>query len=137
MLICDRATETKTGTEIPPERKVQVTSALGPAAHNTVTMGQEHSQDPQETESDQEEPRQPDSTNNSPQSESRTSPRSPDAERKPRRLLWRDGGWAGNAMGSPPCGLEAVSKTVWYQGENSDQRSSAASQIQRANSQTV
>lgn len=100
-------------------------------------MGQEHSQDPQETESDQEEPRQPDSTNKSLQSESRTSPRSPDAEPKPRRLLWRDGGWVGNAMGSPPCGLEIVSKTVWYQGENSDQGSRAASQIQRVNSQTV
>lgn len=100
-------------------------------------MGQEHSQDPQETESDQEEPSQPDSTNKSPQSESRTSPRSPDAEPKPRRLLWRDGGWVGNAMGSPPCGLEIVSKTVWYQGENSDQGSRAASQIQRVNSQTI
>lgn len=35
MLICERATETKTGTENPPERKVQVTLAPGPAAHNT------------------------------------------------------------------------------------------------------
>lgn len=34
-LICERATETKTGTGIPPERQVQVTSAVGPDAHNT------------------------------------------------------------------------------------------------------
>ncbi|XP_056242437.1 A-kinase anchor protein 13-like isoform X5 [Seriola aureovittata] len=135
VLICERATETETEieTESPPERRDQLTSALGSAAQRTVIMGQEQSRHPQESQSDSEEPRQQDSTNKSSQSGSR----SPDSERKPRRVLWRDGGWIGSTMGSHPHGLETLPKTVWYQGENLDQDASEASQRQEVNSQSV
>lgn len=99
-------------------------------------MGQEQSQDPQGSQSDPEEPSQHDSTSKSPQSGSRTSPRSPDMEGKPRRVLWRDGGWIGSIIGSPPLS-DTVAKTVWYQGENMDQGASEESNKKEVNSQTV
>lgn len=94
-------------------------------------MGQEQSQDPQESQSDPEDPSQPDSTPKSPQAGRMTSPRSPDTERKPRRVLWRDGVRTGSRMGSHPHGPEIVANTVWYQGADED------SNIKAMNSQSV
>lgn len=100
-------------------------------------MGQEQSQDPQESQSDQEEPNQPDSTSKSPQSGSKASPSSPDMEGKRHRVLWRDGGWIGNIMGSAPLGSDTVAKTVWYQDKNVEQGASEESNSNEVNSQTV
>ncbi|GAA6232657.1 A-kinase anchor protein 13-like isoform X1 [Lates japonicus] len=100
-------------------------------------MGQEQSWDPQESQSDPEEPSQPESMNKSPQSGNRSGPRSPDIEQKPRRQLWRDGGWIGSRLGSPPHGPERLAKTVWYQGENLDQGDSEDSNRKKVNSQSV
>ncbi|XP_044047786.1 A-kinase anchor protein 13-like isoform X3 [Siniperca chuatsi] len=127
-LICERVVETETVTETEqgdteslPAKEAKFNLALESAAERTVTMGQEQSQDPQESQSDPEEPSQPDTMNKSTQSGRRISPKSPDTERKPWRGLWRDGGWIGSRMGSPPHGAETVAKTVWYQGENLEQ----------------
>lgn len=95
-------------------------------------MGQEQSQDPQESQSDPVEPSQPDTTNNR-----RSRPKSPDTERKPQRGLWRDGGSIGSRMGSPPHGAETIAKAVWYQGENLDQGTSEDWNRKEENSQSV
>lgn len=100
-------------------------------------MGQEQSQDPQESQSDPEEPSQPNTMNKSPQSCEGSSPKSPDTERKPRRGLWRDGGWIGSRMGSPPHGSETVAKTVWYQGGNLEQGANEDWNRKEVNSQSV
>lgn len=84
-------------------------------------MGQEQSQGPKESQSDPEEPSQPDTMNESPQPGRRTSPKSADTERKSQRGLWPDGGWIGSRTGIPQHGPEMVAKTVWYQDENIDQ----------------
>ncbi|XP_040893517.1 A-kinase anchor protein 13 isoform X2 [Toxotes jaculatrix] len=121
VLICERAADTESVTVSAPANP-------GPesAAHGTVTMGQAQSQDPQEGQSDPEEPSQPDSM--SPQPGSRTSPRSPDTARKP---------WVGSRMGSAPHGTERLAKTVWYQGENLHLASSEDSNRQEVSSQSV
>ncbi|XP_039989550.1 A-kinase anchor protein 13-like isoform X2 [Xiphias gladius] len=137
VLICERAAETETVTVSPPARPDQFTSALESAAHRTVTMGQEQSQDPQESQSDPEEPGQLDFINKSPQSGSRTVPRSPDAEPKPWRPLRRDGGWIGSRRGSPPHGPERLAKTVWYQDGHLDQGASEDPTRKETHSQSV
>ncbi|XP_039665953.1 A-kinase anchor protein 13 isoform X4 [Perca fluviatilis] len=133
LLMCERVAETETVTRTEqgdtgrlPAGQADVKFAVESAAERTVTMGQEQSQDPQESQPGSEEPSQADTTDNSPQSGRRTSPKSPDSDRKPRRGLWRDGGWIGSRMGSIPQGPETVAKTVWYQGENLDQGASEA-----------
>ncbi|XP_029910505.1 A-kinase anchor protein 13 isoform X2 [Myripristis murdjan] len=77
--------------------------------HN-VTMGQDQSKDPPDSESDQAELCQPDLRDQSPKLES-----------KPRRVLWRDGGWIGAGIASASHGQEILPNTIWYQDENSDQ----------------
>ncbi|XP_008301720.1 uncharacterized protein LOC103373583 isoform X1 [Stegastes partitus] len=120
LLMCERVVETETEiqTEQEDTQSLPTEEALESAAERTgtlyVTMGQEQSQDPQQNQSDTEEPSQPHFINKSPQHGTRTSPRSPDVEGTRRRVLWRDGGW----IGSLP---EPKGKTVWYQGENVDQ----------------
>ncbi|XP_031734591.1 A-kinase anchor protein 13-like isoform X5 [Anarrhichthys ocellatus] len=128
LLICERVSETEAVTQIEqgdteslPAEEVPVNVALESAAERTATMGQEQSQDHQESQSDPEEPGQSDTMDSGTQSGRRTSPKSPDTGRKPRRVLWRDGGWIGNRMGSPPHGAETVAKAVWYQDEKLDQ----------------
>ncbi|XP_027134513.1 A-kinase anchor protein 13-like isoform X5 [Larimichthys crocea] len=136
LLICERVVETEHGdTESLPAKEAKFNLALESAAERTVTMGQEQSQDPRESQSDPEEPSQPD-TNKSCQSGRRTNPTSPDTERKPCRGLW-DGGWIGSRMGSLPHGPETVAKTVWYEGENIDQGVSEDWNRKEPNSQTV
>ncbi|XP_029289103.1 A-kinase anchor protein 13-like [Cottoperca gobio] len=144
LLICERVVETEAvsqteqgGTERLPAGQAKVNVTLESTAARTVTMGQEQSQDPQESQSDPEEPSQPDTMKNSPQSDKKTSPKSPDTERKPRRGLWRDGGWIGSRMGSPPHGPETVAKTVWYQGENLDQGANEDWNREEGNSQSI
>ncbi|XP_070686695.1 A-kinase anchor protein 13-like [Pempheris klunzingeri] len=107
------------------------------AAGSTVSMGQEQSQDPKESQSDPEEPNQRDTANKSLQSGRNTSPTSPDMERKPQRGLWLHGSWIGSRMGSPPHEPETVAKTVWYQGENIDQGISEEWNRKEVNSQSV
>ncbi|XP_056274469.1 uncharacterized protein LOC130196399 [Pseudoliparis swirei] len=128
LLKCERVAETETvtqfkqrDTESLPSGEVQVDIAAESGAEKTATMGQEQSQDHQESQSDPEEPGQPDTMDSSPQSGRTTGPKSPETERKPRRVLWRDSGWIGSRMGSPPPGPETIAKTVWYQGEKPDQ----------------
>lgn len=77
-------------------------------------MGQEQSQDPHESQSDPEEPGQPDTTSKSPQ----PGPKSPETEPKPQRGLWRSPGWMGSQKKESP---ETVARTVWYQGESEEQ----------------
>ncbi|CAJ1057087.1 A-kinase anchor protein 13 [Xyrichtys novacula] len=110
---------------------------LRPAAESTVTMGQEQSQDPQATPSNPEGSPSTETMKPSPQSDSRTSPKSPDSERKPRRVLWRDGGWIGSRMGSPLNAQEEETKSVWYQGEDLEQGVGDSSESKDLNSQTV
>ncbi|XP_037622082.1 A-kinase anchor protein 13-like isoform X4 [Sebastes umbrosus] len=143
LLICERVVETEALTETERGDTDSVSAqeatdnvALESAAEKTVTMGQEQSQDPQESQSDPEEPSQPD-TMTSPQSGRRTGPKSPDTERKPRRGLWRDGGWIGSRKGSPPHEAETVAKTVWYRGENVDQGANEDCNREEVNSQSV
>ncbi|XP_038563070.1 A-kinase anchor protein 13-like isoform X3 [Micropterus salmoides] len=118
LLICERVVETETEQGDPAKA---AKFNLGSAAEKKVTMGQEQSQDPQESQSDPEEPSQPDTMNKSPQSGRRISHKSPDMERNPRRGLWRDGGWIGGRMGSTPHEPQTGAKTVWYEGENLEQ----------------
>ncbi|XP_068460217.1 A-kinase anchor protein 13-like isoform X2 [Clinocottus analis] len=127
LLICERVAGTEVVTQIMQgvteslaAGEVQVDVDLESPAETTATMGQEQSQDHHESQSDLEEPGQPCTMYGSPQSGRIASPKSPDTERKPRRVLWRDGGWIGNGMGSPLPGLETVTKTVWYQGKKMD-----------------
>ncbi|XP_070828035.1 A-kinase anchor protein 13-like [Chaetodon trifascialis] len=128
LLICERVAETESVTETEqgdteslPAEEAKFNLAVESAAETTVTMGQEQSQDPQECQSDPEEPSQPDTMNQSPQSDRRTSPKSPATERKAQRGLWRNTGWIGSRVGSPPHGPETAAKTVWYQDETLDQ----------------
>ncbi|XP_010796040.1 uncharacterized protein, partial [Notothenia coriiceps] len=135
-LICERVVETgaqteRGGTGCLPAGPAEVNPDLESAA---VTMGQEQSKDPQESLSDAEEPGQPDTVNNSPQN---TNPKSPDMDIKPRRGLWRDGGWMGSTVGSPPQGLDTVAHTVWYQGENLDQGADEDCNREEVRSQSV
>ncbi|KAK2841770.1 hypothetical protein Q5P01_011970 [Channa striata] len=130
--MCERAAETAQGdNQKPPARRDRVTATVGAGEHETVTMGQEQSQDPQESQSEPEELRQPDSTKKSPHSGSRTSPRSPDKDKNGRRGLWGDGGWVGSRMGSPP------QRSVWYQDENLNQAASEDSERKEVNSQSI
>ncbi|KAI9523074.1 hypothetical protein NQZ68_031163, partial [Dissostichus eleginoides] len=135
-LICERVVVTGAKTE----RGGTGCLPAGPAEVNpdpesaAVTMGQEQSKDPQESLSDAEEPCQPDTVNNSPQN---TNPKSPDMDIKPRRGLWRDGGWMGSRVGSPPQGLDTVAQTVWYQGENLDQGADEDCNREEVRSQSV
>ncbi|XP_034541586.1 A-kinase anchor protein 13 [Notolabrus celidotus] len=136
LLMCERAAETESVTEIEQrltegqtETPRGLSSDLGSAAQITVTMGQEQSQDPQENQLDPEGPSPSDTTKPSPHSVMKTNPRSPDAERKPRRVLWRDGGWIGSRMGSPPNGQDEDTNTVWYQAEDLEQRDGEQSDV--------
>ncbi|XP_033997626.1 A-kinase anchor protein 13 isoform X1 [Trematomus bernacchii] len=135
-LICERVVETGAQTE----RGGTGCLPAGPAEVNpdpesaAVTMGQEQSKDPQESLSDAEEPGQPDTVNNSPHN---TNPKSPDMDIKPRRGLWRDGGWMGSRVGSPPQGLDTVAHTVWYQGEHLDQGADEDCNREEVRSQSV
>uniref|UniRef100_I3J8A2 Uncharacterized protein n=1 Tax=Oreochromis niloticus TaxID=8128 RepID=I3J8A2_ORENI len=99
------------------------------AADGTVAMGQEQSQDSQ---TEQEEPSPVGTIKKSPSSDTGASPESTHAERKGRRVLWRDGGWTGSRMGP-----EAAGKTTWYEGENFEQVSSEDSRRTEVNSQSV
>ncbi|KAJ4938052.1 hypothetical protein JOQ06_002678 [Pogonophryne albipinna] len=130
-LICERVVETGSQTEPGGTGPTEVNPDLESAA---VTMGQEQSKDPQESLSDAEEPGQPDTVNNSPQN---TNPKSPDMDIKPRRGLWRGGGWMGSTVGSPPQGLDTGAHTVWYQGENLDQGADEDCNREEVRSQSV
>ncbi|XP_039470461.1 A-kinase anchor protein 13-like isoform X6 [Oreochromis aureus] len=99
------------------------------AADGTVAMGQEQSQDSQ---TEQEEPSPVGTIKKSPSSDTGASPESTHAERKGRRVLWRDGGWTGSRMGP-----EAAGKTTWYEEENFEQVSSEDSRRTEVNSQSV
>ncbi|XP_012775937.2 uncharacterized protein LOC101476157 isoform X4 [Maylandia zebra] len=99
------------------------------AADGTVAMGQEQSQDSQ---TEQEEPSPVGTMEKSPSSDPGASPESTHAERKGRRVLWRDGGWTGSIMGP-----EAAGKTIWYEEENFGQVSSEDSGRTEVNSQSV
>ncbi|KAI3371769.1 hypothetical protein L3Q82_024322 [Scortum barcoo] len=113
LLMFERVAETETVTEKSLLAKdATCNSALGPAAEITVTMGQEQSQDPQERQSDPEEPSQPTS-------------KSSDIERKPRRGLWWDGV------------SETVAKTVWYQDGNLEPGANEDWNRKEVNSQSV
>ncbi|KAM4619268.1 uncharacterized protein ACJ7VT_008478 [Polymixia lowei] len=79
-----------------------------PATESKAAMGQGQSQDSQ---SDPEDPAQTDSRNQSPQLGRTGSPKPLAVEGKPRRVLWRDGGWTGREM---------APNAVWYQDENKD-----------------
>ncbi|XP_059191879.1 A-kinase anchor protein 13 [Centropristis striata] len=136
LLIHERLVETEAVRQTEQGATQSLPAKDESAAERTVTMGQEQSQDPKESLTDTEEPSQPD-TLNCPQSGTRSSPKSPDTERKPRRGLWRDGGWMGSRMGSPPQGPETVAKTVWYQGENPDQGANEDWNRDEVNSQSV
>ncbi|XP_044213273.1 A-kinase anchor protein 13 isoform X1 [Thunnus albacares] len=143
LLISDRVIETETLTETEQGdtdnllvNETNPHSALEPAAGRKVTMGQEQSQDPQESQPDPGDPSQPDSTHKSPQPGRRTSPRSLDTQRKPHRVLWRDGGQTGSRMESPPHRPEMVANTVWYQ-DDSDQGANEDSNIKAVNSLSV
>ncbi|XP_054475258.1 A-kinase anchor protein 13 isoform X2 [Anoplopoma fimbria] len=136
LLICERVAETEAVTQI-KQGDAERLPAEELSAERTETMGQEQSQDPQESRSDPEEPGQPDTMNSSPQSGKRTSPKSPDTERKPRRMLWRDGGWIGGRMGSPQQGGATEAKTVWYQGEKLEQGAGEECNREEASSQSV
>ncbi|XP_074533166.1 uncharacterized protein LOC141796122 isoform X2 [Halichoeres trimaculatus] len=116
LLMCDRAAETEQRhTEAETEAQRGQDCGLTSAARTTGTMGQEQSQDPQESQA---EPDGPSPSDTSPEPGLKSSPKSPGAERKPRRVLWRDGGWIGNMMGSAPNGPEEEMKTVWYEAED-------------------
>ncbi|XP_068578877.1 A-kinase anchor protein 13-like isoform X4 [Cebidichthys violaceus] len=139
LLICERVAETEAVTQIEqgdteslPAEEVQVNVALESAAERTATMGQEQSQDHQESQSDPEEPGQSDTMDSGSQSGRRTSPKSPDTDRKPRRVLW-----LGSRMGSSPHGAETVAKAVWYQDEKLDQGAEEDLNREEANSQSV
>ncbi|XP_033941104.1 A-kinase anchor protein 13-like isoform X3 [Pseudochaenichthys georgianus] len=127
-LICERVAETGAQTERGGTGPAEVDRDLESAA--AVTMGQEQSKDPQDTE----EPGQPDTVNNSPPN---TNPKSPDMDIKPRRGLWRDGGWIGSTVGPPPQGLDTVAHSVWYQGEHLDQGADEDCNREEARSQSV
>ncbi|XP_051239077.1 A-kinase anchor protein 13 isoform X3 [Dicentrarchus labrax] len=144
LLICERVVETETVTETEqgdteslPAKEANFNLGLESAAERTVTMGQEQSQDPQESQSDPEEPSQPGTISKSPHPGRRTSPQSPDTERKSKKGLWRDGGRIGSRMGSPPHGQETLAKTVWYQDKNIDQSVSEDWNRKELNSQSV
>ncbi|XP_069018084.1 A-kinase anchor protein 13-like isoform X2 [Embiotoca jacksoni] len=124
LLMCERVP--KTGRDPQTEQEDS-------AAENTEIMGQDQSQNPQESQSDPDEPSQPKSTDKSPPPARRTSSKSPDADRKHRRaLLRRDGG----RMGSSAPGAESVAKTIWYQDENLDQSSNEDSNKKEGNCQS-
>ncbi|XP_078024406.1 uncharacterized protein akap13b isoform X2 [Epinephelus lanceolatus] len=131
-------TQTEKGaTESLPAEEAKVNFALESAAGRTGSMGQEQSQDPQESQPDQEQPSQLDTMNNTPQAGRRTSPTSSDKERKTWKGLWQDGGWIGSRMGSAPHEPETVVKTIWYQGESVDQDANEDWNRKEVNSQSV
>ncbi|XP_055365360.1 A-kinase anchor protein 13-like isoform X4 [Betta splendens] len=130
-LMCEQATEKETEAAVNQSPSTRQDQCVESTERRADTMGQEQSQDLQESQSESEELRQPDSTNQA-QSDSRTSPRSPDVEGKPLTGLWRDGGWIGSRMES-----DTVANTIWYQGEHMDQGGIEASNRQEVNSQTV
>ncbi|KAK2918323.1 A-kinase anchor protein 13 isoform X1 [Channa argus] len=131
-------TESKKGDiQKPSARRDQFISTVEAAEHETVTMGQEQSQDHQESQLDPEKQSQPNSLNKTPQSGSRASPGSPDMKKKGRRGLWRDGGWIGSPMGSPPQRSDTAATSVWYQGENVNQGASEDSKRKEVNSQSI
>ncbi|KAM7396128.1 hypothetical protein PAMP_019196 [Pampus punctatissimus] len=140
LLISDRVVE----TEILAETKQRDTGSLSAneaklhsAAGREVTMGQEQSRDPQESQLDPDDRSQPDSTHKNPQPGRKTSPKSPDAERKLCRVPWRDGGRTGSRTGSAPHGAEIVANTIWYQCENLEQEANEDSNIKASNSHSV
>ncbi|CAK6978516.1 A-kinase anchor protein 13 isoform X2 [Scomber scombrus] len=144
LLISERVVESETLTETEqedterlPANEAKLHSALQSSSGGKVTMGQEQSQDPQESQSDPEALSQPESTHKSPQPGRRTSPSSTDKERKPRRVLWRDGSWTGSKMGSPPHVPEMVANTVWYPSEDLDKGANEDSNMKALSSQSV
>uniref|UniRef100_UPI0037E78F37 A-kinase anchor protein 13-like isoform X2 n=1 Tax=Semicossyphus pulcher TaxID=241346 RepID=UPI0037E78F37 len=138
LLMCERDSETEREKgQTVGEKQPALHSDRGSAAETTVTMGQEQSQDPQESHSDPEGPSTPDTMKTSPQPSRTTSPKSPDTERKPRRGLWRDGGWIGSMMGAAPNSPEPERNTMWYQGENLEQAAGEDWNKKEVNSQTV
>uniref|UniRef100_A0A7N5ZVI3 A-kinase anchor protein 13-like n=1 Tax=Anabas testudineus TaxID=64144 RepID=A0A7N5ZVI3_ANATE len=137
VLMCEQFVKTETEQADNQSHSPRQDQFVESAAKRAVFMGQEQSHDPQESQSDSDEPSQPDSISKSPQSGSKTSPRSPDMEGKPRRVLWRDGGWIGSIIGSPPLGSHTTAKTVWYQSENMDQSVTEESNRKEVNSHTV
>ncbi|XP_041652156.1 uncharacterized protein LOC121515446 isoform X2 [Cheilinus undulatus] len=86
------------------------TNDLRSADQTTETMGQEQSQDHQESQSDPE-------GQSSPGAKTSPSPTSPGSQRKPRRVLWRDGGWISSRMGPGLNNEDLEPKSVWYQAE--------------------
>ncbi|XP_037308074.2 A-kinase anchor protein 13 isoform X3 [Pungitius pungitius] len=130
LLTCERVAKTKIeqrDTKCFPAEDVEES-----VAERTAAMGQEQSQDQQESQSDQDEPGQVDTMDSSRRSGRSNGPKSPDTERKPRRVLWRDGGWLGSRMGS-----ETAAKAVWYQGEKPDKAADEDWDREEANSQSV
>ncbi|XP_042081295.1 A-kinase anchor protein 13 isoform X5 [Haplochromis burtoni] len=137
--VVDKQEDQKQEVELPMRKLVSKTGrdtqsvsaeiTVESAADGTVAMGQEQSQDSQ---TEQEEPSPVGTMEKSPSSDPGASPESTHAERKGRRVLWRDGGWTGSIMGP-----EAAGKTIWYEEENFGQVSSEDSGRTEVNSQSV
>ncbi|XP_039882548.1 A-kinase anchor protein 13-like isoform X6 [Simochromis diagramma] len=137
--VVDKQEDQKQEVELPMRKLVSKTGrdtqsfsaeiTVESAADGTVAMGQEQSQDSQ---TEQEEPSPVGTMEKSPSSDTGASPESTHAERKGRRVLWRDGGWTGSIMGP-----EAAGKTIWYEEENFGQVSSEDSRRTEVNSQSV
>lgn len=99
-------------------------------------MGQEQSQDTQESKSVPEDLRQPDSLHKS-QSERWRSPKSPKMERKHRTVLKPDACQIGSRTESPSHGPETARKTVWYEGETGNQGVNGDSDTKEVLSQSI
>ncbi|XP_071401894.1 uro-adherence factor A-like, partial [Centroberyx affinis] len=117
---CDREVERETLTET---KQRYSDLASGSLTEKTATMGQEQSQDPQDSLPCPGEPGQPDSRDQSPQLGHRGSPKSPGLEGKPQR------GWLGTGIGLAPHGSEIVPNTVWYRDEKADQSPNEGARI--------
>ncbi|XP_028285924.1 A-kinase anchor protein 13-like isoform X2 [Parambassis ranga] len=136
--MCERdiGTEAATTTAQGKAQSFPAREVLEPAAEKTVTMGQEQSQDTQESKSVPEDLRQPDSLHKSP-SERRRSPKSPEMERKHRTVLNPDAHQIGSRTESPSHGPETARKTVWYEGENVNQGVNGDSDTKEVLSQSI
>ncbi|XP_077953992.1 uncharacterized protein LOC120808992 isoform X6 [Gasterosteus aculeatus] len=114
LLTCERVAETEAVTKT--ERR-HTKSFPAEDAGRTGAMGQEQSQDQQDGQLDRDEPGQVDAMDPSGRPAWSNGAESPDAERKPRRVLWRDGRRLGGRTGPSPHGPDA---SVWYHGEKPD-----------------
>ncbi|KAM8893040.1 uncharacterized protein AB9W97_012741 isoform 4-T4 [Spinachia spinachia] len=116
LLTCERVAGTEAVTKSFPAED----------AERTAAMGQDQSQDQRGSQSDQDEPGPVDPMETSRRSGGTSGSESPDTTRKPRRVLWRDGGWMGSRMGS-----------VWYQGGKLDEAADEGGDREEAKSLSV